>query len=97
MFSRLDAKRMEFKKNVHDENLIVLDLFLSIGVLTNHTKIDFKEKCPWFLISIWFLINICVLTNHTKIDFKYMNARVKKNTTTVYFLDKARKKFKNSP
>ena len=25
MFSRLDAKRMEFKKNVHDENLIVLD------------------------------------------------------------------------
>lgn len=30
MFSRLDAKRMEVKKNVHDENLIVLDKQLKI-------------------------------------------------------------------
>lgn len=30
MFSRLDAKRMEVKKNVHDENLIVLDKRLKI-------------------------------------------------------------------
>lgn len=109
MFSRLDAKRMEFKKNVHDENLIVLNKQLKIPFSVhrcfNQSYKDRLQRKMSMVLDKQLKITFSV---HRRSNQSYKDRLqvlkctfiiefVEKNTTTMYFLDKARKKFNNSP